>query len=434
MSITCKFGGTSLADAASVRAAIDIVRGNPNRRFIVPSAPGKRTPDDIKITDLLLTWHALAQQGLDAAQPRDLVISRFEELAKELGVDFDVQVLIPDIEESSAKHATPDYMASRGEYINGHLLAAALNATLVDPADCIKFDEEGHLDETTYEMLAKALHGSGQFVVPGYFGSMPDGRVKTFSRGGSDITGAIVARASGSSLYENWTDVSGFRMTDPRIVPDAKRIDELTYRELRELAYMGAQVLHDEAIFPVREPGIHINIRNTNAPEDPGTRIVPSRTPKEPICGIAGRKGFSMINIEKTLMNKERGFGRRVLAVLEQHDISFEHMPTGIDTMSLIISDEELESHRQAVIKSLERTCEPDSINISSGLAIVATVGEGMNHVVGIAARLCRAVSEANINIRVINQGSSENNIIIGVEDSDLDATVQAIYREFEQA
>ena len=432
MSITCKFGGSSLADAACVRKVKEIIRANPERRFIVPSAPGKRHAGDKKITDLLYAWHSLAAQDLDTSQPAGMIRERFALLAKELGVAFDIEGNLAGIADRVRHTEEPDFMASRGEYLNGRLIAGLLPATFVDPAECIKFDEEGILDPVTYELLGERLAGDGLFVVPGFFGSMPDGRIKTFSRGGSDVTGAIVARASASDLYENWTDVSGFRMADPCIVPDAKRIEEITYAELRELAYMGASVLHDEAIFPVRGPGIPINIRNTDDPDSPGTMIVATRKAKFPVAGIAGLKGFTMINIEKTLMNKEVGFGMQVLSILEHLGIGFEHMPTGIDNMSVIVRDGELAHHGHAVIKAIERTCEPDSIDLAPGLAIIATVGQGMSHHIGVAGRLCTALAEANVNIRVINQGASEINIIIGVEEADLDTAVKTIYKAFE--
>ena len=429
--ITCKFGGTSLADASCFRKAAAIIRANPDRRYIVPSAPGRRTPEDKKITDLLYAWHGLVSKSLDPAQPRDLIRARFAELAAGLGLNFDIDRHIEEIACNSGKHSEPDYMASRGEYLNGLLLAEYLGARFVDPADCIKFDEEGDLDSISYEMLGRQLEGPGLFVIPGFYGSTPDGRIRTFSRGGSDVTGAIVARASGSRLYENWTDVSGFRMADPRIVPDARRIEEITYQELRELSYMGAHVLHDEAIFPVRDPGIPINIRNTNDPEDPGTMILPRREALEPVCGIAGRAGFTMINIEKALMNKELGFGRRVLTILEEQGVSFEHMPTSIDTMSLIVNDQELADRGAAIVKHIERACQPDRVSLVHDLALVATVGQGMAGHIGVAARLFAALADASVNIRVIDQGASENNIIVGIASKDLSAAVRAIYRAF---
>lgn len=429
--VTCKFGGSSLADADCVRNVQRIIQANPERRFIVPSAPGKRNPADKKITDLLYAWHNLAREGLDAAEPARIIRSRFHDLAEQLQVNFDVASALDEIAANVDRYPEPDYMASRGEYLNGLLIAALLNATLVDPAECVKFDDEGNFDSKTYKLLGERLTGSGLYVIPGFYGSLPDGRVKTFSRGGSDVTGAIVARAAHSRLYENWTDVSGFLKADPRIVPDPAGISEVTYRELRELSYMGASVLHDEAIFPVREPGIPINIRNTKDPDHPGTMIVSTRAPSDPLCGIAGRKGFTMVNIEKALMNKERGFGRRVLAALEDQGVSFEHMPSGIDTISLIIKDEELANHGPAVLRRLERACDPDRVSLAPGLALIATVGEGMSHRVGVAARLFTALADEGINLRVIDQGSSEINIIVGVEETDFENAVRAIYHAF---
>jgi len=430
--ITCKFGGTSLADAACVRQMVEILRAHPGRRFIVPSAPGKRHAGDKKITDLLYTWHNMARQGLDVSEPCSLIAERFSELARELNLTFDVDAHLNEIAARVTDFEEPDFMASRGEYLNGRLIAELLEATFVDPAECIRFDGIGRLDPVTYKLLAKRLEGPGLFVVPGFYGATPDGHIKTFSRGGSDITGSIVARASGSSLYENWTDVCGFRMADPRIVRDAKWIEEITYQELRELSYMGATVLHDEAIFPVRELGIPINIRNTKEPDHPGTTIVPRRESRQVVCGIAGRAGFTMFNMEKTFMNKERGFGLRVLSVLEELDVAWEHMPTGIDTLSLIVRDEELGQKGDALREELTERCKPDNISITPGIAIIATVGVGMNHMIGVAARLCGALAEAGVNLRVIDQGSSEMNIIVGVEERDLAPAVHAIYGAFE--
>ncbi|MBM3289070.1 MAG: aspartate kinase [Candidatus Hydrogenedentes bacterium] len=429
--ITCKFGGTSLADAACYRGVVDIVRSNPDRRFIVPSAPGKRKPEDKKITDLLYAWHGLLKQDLDPSQPRGIIYQRFEELARALQVDFPIQDHLDRIARDAENCAEPDFLASRGEYLSGQLLARLLGATFVDPAECILFEDDGDLDPQTYDALGKRLAGPGLFVVPGFYGALPNGRIKTFSRGGSDVTGSVVARASKSSMYENWTDVSGFLVADPRIVSNARGIAEITYKELRELAYMGANVLHDEAIFPVREPGIPINIRNTKKPDHPGTMILAEREAREPIVGIAGRKGFTMINVEKALMNKERGFGRRVLSVLEEHGISWELMPSGIDNLSVIVGDEELQKKTAAVLKSIERTCQPDKVSVTEDLALIATVGQGMSGTVGVAARLTTALANAGVNIRVIDQGSSENNIIVGVAEADLETAVRAIYGAF---
>lgn len=430
--VTCKFGGTSLADAENIRVMAAIVGGNPARRFIVPSAPGKRFDTDKKVTDLLYAWHSIASQGLDASEPKRIIRERFTDLAVGLGVEFDVNQHLGEIESRLAEHPAADFMASRGEYLNGRLIALFLNADFVDPAEFIRFTAGGDLDPQTYALLGKRLEGDGLFVIPGFYGATPDGRIKTFSRGGSDVTGSIVARATRSDLYENWTDVPGFLMADPRIVDNPRRIDEVTYQELRELSYMGATVLHDEAIYPVREPGIPIQIRSTRDPENPGTRIVPARTSTHPLCGVAGKGGFSMINIEKALMNRERGFGRRVLTVLEEHGIGWEHMPTGIDTISLIIRDDELGALGDKLLDDLQRRCLPDSISLVSGLAMIATVGQGMNHHIGVAARLFLSLAEADVNIRVIDQGSSEMNIIVGVEEEALGRAVRAIYSAFE--
>jgi aspartate kinase len=430
--ITCKFGGTSLADAENIRVMQSIVTEDPNRRFVVPSAPGKRFDDDKKVTDLLYAWHGIATQGLDPSEPRGIIQQRFEELAKALSLDFDVAPHIAEIDSRLSEDNGADYMASRGEYLNGRLIATLLDATFIDPADHIRFTSGGDLDPSTFGSLGEVLGGDGLYVIPGFYGALPDGTIKTFSRGGSDVTGAIVARASGSDLYENWTDVTGFLMADPRIVDNPRRIEEVTYQELRELSYMGATVLHDEAIYPVRDPGIPIQIRSTRERDNPGTRIVPSRTSAEPLCGIAGRAGFSMLNIEKTLMNREHGFGRKVLGVVEELGIGWEHMPTGIDTMSLIIKDEELGSLGDKLVEQVRRRCQPDSISLTPGLAMIATVGQGMSHHVGVAARLFGALADAKINIRVIDQGSSEMNIIVGVEEDELARSVTAIYRAFE--
>ena len=429
--ITCKFGGTSLASADAIRRAVEIIDANPERRFIVPSAPGKRTPDDKKITDLLYAWHSMARQGLDASEVSDLIAARFSELACQLGVTYDIDAHLAEIAEEIARHEKPDYMASRGEYLNGLLIAELLGATFVDPAEYIRFDSMGRLDEASYDLLGAQLTGSGRYVVPGFYGSDPEGQIKTFSRGGSDISGAIVARASHSSLYENWTDVSGFLMADPRLVENPRGIPTITYQELRELSYMGATVLHDEAIFPVREVGIPINLRNTWEPDHPGTTIVRSRESDLAVCGIAGRAGLTMINIEKTFMNKERGFGLKVLSVLEEYEVNWEHMPTGIDTISLIVRDEELDGKGDEIVEALRTRCKTDAISLARGLAIIATVGVGMNRKLGTAARLCSALADAEVNLRVIDQGSSELNIIVGVDEADLPKAVRALYGAF---
>lgn len=431
--ITCKFGGTSLADAKCIQEAVAIIKADPARRYVVVSAPGKRSPDDTKITDHLYQWHKTLQAGGDPASSRDAVRDRFLELARDLGVKFNIESLLDEIEAELPQYSTPDFMASRGEFLNGHLIAEVLGATYVEPAECIYFNTEGDLDPKTYDSLGECLKGDGLFVIPGFYGTRPDGKIATFSRGGSDITGAIVTRAAGCSLYENWTDVSGFLMADPRLVDNPHRIEKITYQELRELSYMGATVLHDEAIRPVRALNIPIHIRNSKSPDDSGTLIVPDRVSKYAVCGIAGRTGFSMVNITKAFMNKERGFGMKVFSVFFEHGVSWEHMPTGIDTISIIVRDDHLADKADQIIKGIKNAVDPDEISLRTGLAMIATVGVGMNHHIGVAARLCAAIANAGVNLEVIDQGSSEINIIIGVDEKDLAAAVKALYNEFKE-
>ena len=437
--IVCKFGGTSLADAVQIRKVAGIVQSDARRRFVVVSAPGKRHNSDQKITDLLLTcWH-LAQQKLDPREPLRLVRERYDQIARDLNVEpvaaplAEMQGELSKLAAGDPKSlATRDWMAARGEYFHACLVAEFLDATFVPVGESIRFDGEGRLDEISYSNLAAQMSGDGVYVIPGFYGRDSQGRIKTFPRGGSDITGAVVARAVGASVYENWTDVSGLLMADPRIVSNPKPIGEVTYRELRELAYAGASVLHEETIFPASEAGITIQIKNTNKPDDAGTRIVASRDASQSaIVGIAGRVGFSSIYIEKSMMNQQRGFGRRVLEVLETHGISFEHMPSGIDSMSVVVSDEEIEGKSAAVLKELERVLQPDRIEIDGELALLATVGEGMAHRVGIAGQLFTALKDGGVNVRMISQGASEINIIVGVAASDYQRAVAAIYQAF---
>ncbi len=432
-SIVCKFGGSSLADVSQFRKVASIVDADPERRFVVPSAPGKRHADDTKITDLLYLCHEATRQHVAFDEAFGLVHERYKDLAEGLSLDLDVDGLLAQLRQDLEGGASVDYIASRGEYLNGKVVSALLEATYVEPAEVIRFGPEGRLNPISYDLLGSALDGPGRYVIPGFYGSSDSGEVQTFSRGGSDITGAIVARAAGASVYENWTDVSGLLMADPRIVENPKPVEEITYREIRELSYMGASVFHDEAMFPVREAGIPIHIRNTNDPDAPGTRILKQRTPTDNMLGgVAGRPGFTMLFIEKALMNKQTGFGRRVLEVVAAHDISYEHTPSGIDTISVIVSDEELAGRGELLLEEIERTLEPDRTELLPGLALIATVGEGMSHRIGIAAKLFTALAEAGINVRVIDQGASEINIIVGVEDQDYKQAVRAIYHAFE--
>jgi aspartate kinase len=432
-----KFGGTSVATAAQLRKVQAIIDADLRRRVIVPSAPGKAEAKDTKVTDLLYLCHQLAAQGQPLGQVWDGIARRFTTIVAELGLRLDLHAVLDEARRRIEDGASADYAASRGEAIHGLVVAALLGAEYVDAAEVVFFDRAGRLDPRTYAAIKARCSGPGRYVIPGFYGTAISGEVKTFSRGGSDVTGAIVANAMDAAIYENWTDVSGVLMTDPRVVPEARPIAEITYRELRELSYMGASVLHEEAVFPVREKGIPINIRNTNRPEDPGTRIVAERDPgHQVVVGIAGTKGFTVINIEKAMMNSEVGFGRRVLDVFEHLGISYEHTPTGIDTMSVVVSDKQLTgpdkvSKVDQIVEDLQATVKPDEIKVSPGMALIATVGQGMNHAVGTAARLFTALAKARVNVRMIDQGSSEQNIIVGVEEGELAQAIRAIYNEF---
>lgn len=430
-----KFGGTSLADAGQFRKVQSIVLSDEERRYIVPSAPGKRHSSDQKITDLLYLCHAHAKEGVPFDEVFDIISNRYIEIVEELGLTIDISAYLADIKEKIAGGYSEDYVASRGEYLNGLILAELLGYDFVDAAEIICFNEAGIFDqEKTDEVIRERLADCERAVIPGFYGSRPNGAIQTFSRGGSDITGAIVARGVGADIYENWTDVSGFLMADPRIVNNPKPIERITYRELRELAYMGANVLHEDSIFPVRQAGIPINIKNTNDPEAAGTLIVPNgvETAKPgTITGIAGRKDFTVIALEKTLMNSELGFGRKLLSIIESHGISFEHMPTGIDSICLVISDDQLEGKLDSIIEDIKHQLKPDAINVYPNMAMIATVGQGMSRTPGIAAKLFGALGEAGINVRMIDQGSSEINIIIGVETEDFEKAIRAIYWAF---
>lgn len=433
--IVCKFGGSSLADASGFVKAANILRSDARRRYVVPSAPGKRFDGDEKVTDLLYQCYAQVERGEDCAATFERIAQRYRSIAGELGLACDVEGLLRDTRQRIERERTPDFAASRGEYLNGVLLSAYLGWDFIDAAKVVRFDRQGNLAaEWTNRVLGEELKKHEHAVVPGFYGAFPDGGVRTFSRGGSDISGALVARAAQAELYENWTDVSGFLMADPRIVENPEGIERLNYRELRELSYMGATVLHEDAIFPVHKAGIPTNIRNTNHPEHPGTMIVDADEPihhRYAITGIAGHKHFSLLSIEKAMMNAELGFGRRVLQAVEEFGISFEHLPTGIDTMCVIIADKELNRFRDKLINRISSLCQPDHIEISTGLALIATVGQGMVCTRGTAARLFTALHRAGVNVRMIDQGSSEMNIIVGVDGDEFETAVRAIYDAF---
>lgn len=433
-----KFGGSSLADAEHFRQVAKIVKSDMTRRYVVPSAPGKRSKDDTKVTDMLYGCYELIKarepsEVIDAAYAK--ICERYNGIIAELGLTFDISGELEYVKNAMLHASGRDYAASRGEYLNGLILAKYLGFSFIDAESVIFFRDNGTFDEEkTNAAVAEELAKNEYAVIPGFYGVMPNGTIKTFSRGGSDITGSIVARAAKATIYENWTDVSGFMMADPRLVSDPCVIKEITYRELRELSYMGATVLHEDAVFPVRGAGIPINIRNTNRPEDEGTWIV-SRSngydTEKVITGIAGKKGFSVITIEKDMMNSEVGFGRKLLEIFEDNELPFEHLPSGIDTMSVVVSTALIEEKRDKLLQTISRDLRPDSVFIEDGLALIAVVGRGMVKAKGTAARVCDSIANAGINIRMIDQGSSELNIVVGVDESEYEDTIRAIYGEF---
>ncbi|MBP5773290.1 MAG: aspartate kinase [Eubacterium sp.] len=429
-----KFGGSSLADAGQFKKVADIVKADDKRVFVVASAPGKRDKKDIKVTDMLYECYDKAVNDEPFEDLLAKIKERYDGIISELGVDIELDSDFDKIKASFTNMAGRDYAASRGEYLNSKILAAYLGYQFLDAAKYIFFDDAGKYDwDKTRAKLRPKLEESENAVIPGFYGSMPNGTIKTFSRGGSDITGSIVARAAQAELYENWTDVSGFLIADPRVVKNSEPIKTITYAELRELAYMGASVLHEDAIFPVRSAGIPINIRNTNRPEDYGTMIV-SETAEKPehiITGIAGKKGMSVITIEKDKMNSTVGFGRNVLRSLEKNDVSFEHMPSGIDTMSVIIQTDALTGKETAILDEIHSRVHPDQLYIESDLALITIVGRGMKSTRGTAAILFKALADSRVNVKMIDQGSSELNIIIGVAEEDFEIAMKAIYEAF---
>ncbi len=433
-----KFGGSSLADANQFRKVADIIKSDDKRKYVVPSAPGKRFSDDIKVTDMLYKCCELAVSGEDFTNDFQIIKDRYNGIISDLGVNISLDEDFDIITNELKNHPARDFAASRGEFLNGKILAAYLGYNFVDATDVIVFDTKGQLllDDTVKAVRAK-MKDLDNAVIPGFYGKTTEGVIKTFSRGGSDVTGSIIANAVNAEIYENWTDVSGFLIADPRIVENPEAIETITYRELRELAYMGASVLHEDAIFPVRSAGIPINIRNTNRPQDAGTMIVSNdydfsrESLGHTITGIAGKKGFSTINIEKAMMNNELGFGMKVLNVLYQNGISFEHMPSGIDTMSITVDSAKLEPVREKVLAEIRREVNPDHLEIEDGIAILAVVGRRMKNTRGTVARVFAAMAHARINVKLIDQGSSELNVIIGVSENDLPEAIRRIYDMF---
>ncbi|MCI9050199.1 MAG: aspartate kinase [Coprobacillus sp.] len=435
MSKVVKFGGSSLADATQFQKVYDIIQSDKERRFVVPSAPGKRFKEDTKVTDLLYKAYNATNKSEFHATFEEIK-ARYQDIIDGLKLDISLDNEFQIIQDNFEKKLGEDYAASRGEYLNGMLLAHYLGFEFIDAKDVIFIDEHGNYDiEMTDPILSEKLANVEYAVIPGFYGSLNDGTqtIKAFSRGGSDVTGSIVAKNGKVDLYENWTDVSGFLIADPRIIKNPAVIQTITYKELRELSYMGASVLHENSVFPVRKEGIPINIKNTNSPTDPGTLIVEStcHKPAHVITGIAGKKGFATVMIEKDMMNSEIGFGRRVLQVFEDHQLSFEHIPSGIDTMTVIVNTDEFIDKEQDILAGIHRAVQPDSIVLESDLALIAVVGRGMKASRGTAARIFNALAQKNINIKMIDQGSSELNIIIGVRNCYFNQAVKAIYNEF---
>ncbi len=432
---TVKFGGSSLADATQFQKVKNIILADDSRRYVVVSAPGKRYKGDDKITDLFYECQQLAQGGAPFDQVFGRIRRRYLQIRDKLNLKVDLESELSDIYHIIENGASPDYAASRGEYLNALLMADYLGYRFVDASELICFHDDGTYDDETTQARTRMLKKLDRVVIPGFYGKRRDGSVRTFSRGGSDITGAIIARATESDLYENWTDVDGFLMADPRIVPDAKVIETVTYSELRELSYMGATVLHEDSIFPVRKARIPINVRNTNRPEVHGTMIVPDvmASPDRdcPLTGVAGSRGFTVITLQKDNMNSEPGFAYRVCSVFARYNVSVECMPCGIDTMSIVSSDAQLRGKMDAIYHDIMAECIPDTVEIASCIALIATVGIGMVRSRGTAAKIFSALADADVNVRIIDQGSSEMNVIIGVEQRDFERAIEAIYRKF---
>lgn len=429
-----KFGGSSLASAEQFAKVGKIITSDEHRRYVVPSAPGKRSAKDTKVTDMLYECYDLAEADEDFRIPLMKIKDRYDSIINGLNLKLSLEGEFKTITEKFKEKAGREYAASRGEYLNGIVMAKYLGYEFVDAAEVILFNEDGSFNaDKTDSLLRERLAKVKKAVIPGFYGSKEDGTVTTFSRGGSDVTGSIVAKAVHASVYENWTDVSGFMVADPRIIKNPETIKTITYRELRELSYMGASVLHEDAVFPVRKSGIPINIRNTNAPEDEGTWIVEStcQASAYTITGIAGKKGFVSVNVDKDMMNSEVGYGRKVLQAFEENGISFEHMPSGIDTMTVFVHQEEFEGKEQQVISAIHRLANPDAIDLEADLALIAVVGRGMRSTRGTAGRIFSALAHANINVKMIDQGSSELNIIIGVSNDDFEGAIAAIYDIF---
>ena len=430
-----KFGGSSVADADQIRKIEAIVEADSQRRYVVVSAPGKRYSGDSKVTDLLFMLWAQIEHNIPYDALLDTIMKRYTSIEDDLGIDAGIKARFDEIRSNIEKGCTESYIVSRGEFLSAVLISKCLGYDFVDAEGKVLFDARGRLltDETD-KALSEALSQHEHAVIPGFYGSsVADGKICLLSRGGSDVTGSLVARAAGASIYENWTDVSGMLMADPRVVDGPKPIRHISYMELRELSYMGASVLHEDAVFPARMSDIPINIRNTNAPEELGTIISKNGDDKSPeiISGIAGKKGFTVISIYKNMMNKEIGFVRRALAIIEDQHVNFDHIPTGIDSLSMVIESSELEDKLDDILAEFRHQLKPDDITVEDNIALIAVVGLRMHRSLGVAARICSALADSGINIRMLNQGTNEINVIVGVEDEDFEKSTRVIYNEF---
>ena len=432
-----KFGGSSMADAGQYRKVRDIIMADPSRKVVVVSAAGKRFKEDHKLTDLLYLCHAHTQYGVDCTPIFDMITSRYLEIRDELELNLDLESEFEALKKRlDKKRVTQDELVSRGEYFSAKLMAAYLGYNFVDAADWVKFNMDGTVNtELSYDAFRDAAAGQG-VVTPGFYGSMPGGHIKTFSRGGSDITGAYAAAALDADVYENWTDVSGILMADPRIVDDPMTIPQVTYDELRELSYSGAQVLHEGTIFPVREKGIPVNIRNTNAPDHPGTIIQEDFENTELvedrfITGIAGKKDFSIVHLSKRGLSNEVGLLRRILTIYERHNVSVVYVPNGIDSVSVVVETDNIEPVLYTILAEIQQEIQPDTLTVFDELAVVTAVGRHMAKTPGISGKLFGALGKAGINIRFITQSPDELNIIFGVENKDFKRSIQVLYDKF---
>ena len=432
-----KFGGSSMADAGQYRKVRDIILADPDRRVVIVSAAGKRNKNDHKITDLLYLCHSHVKYGVDCDRIFQMIASRYIGIRNELGLALAIEPELDALKKAvDAKQVSREELVSRGEYFSAKLMAAYLGLPFIDAADWVKFNFDGTVDqESSYEALRNRVTPGAGAVIPGFYGSMPDGTIHTFSRGGSDITGSLAAAALDADVYENWTDVSGILMADPRIVDDPQTIPEVTYDELRELSYSGAQVLHEDAIFPVREKNIPLNIRNTNAPNDAGTMIMESFANDHDqdrfITGITGKKDFSIISLSKRGMSNQVGVLHKVLTVLVRHGISVDYVPNGIDNVSVVLPTAAIERDLYTIMAEIKRDVQPDTLDVHHHIAVVAAVGRKMAFRPGISGKIFAALGEADINIRMINQGPDELNIIFGVDNNDFEAAIKVLYNSF---